>query len=77
MTQDQLAHTRFPLGDLRKTEVRVIAEGAGLINAGKPDSQDICFVPDGDYAATIERFIGQASEPGDYVTVEGERLGRH
>lgn len=55
LTQEQLAHTRFPLGGLHKTEAREIAEAHGFCNAHKHDSQDICFVPDGDYAAAVER----------------------
>ncbi len=76
MTQERLAHTRFPLGGLTKDEVRRIAEENGFINAQKPDSQDICFVPDGDYAAFIERY-GGAMAAGDFVTASGEVLGRH
>ncbi len=76
MTQEQLAHTRFPLGELSKDEVRGIAEENGFVNAKKPDSQDICFVPDGDYAAFIERYSG-AMTTGDFVTTDGEVLGRH
>ena len=59
MTQEQLAHTVFPLGNLRKTQVREIAEKNGFVNARKKDSQDICFVPDGDYARFIERYTGK------------------
>lgn len=77
MTQAQLAHTLFPLGELRKSEVRQIAREAGLINAEKPDSQDICFAPDGDYAAAVERISGRASEPGDFVDAAGKVLGTH
>lgn len=58
MTQEQLAHTLFPLGGLRKEQVRQLAEAEGFVNAAKPGSQDICFVPDGDYAAMIERYTG-------------------
>ena len=76
MTQQQLAHTFFPLGRMHKSEVRAIAAEAGFINAEKPDSQDICFVPDGDYAAAIERFSGK-SEPGDFVDTRGRVLGTH
>ena len=76
LTQEQLAHTRFPLGGLTKDEVRRIAAEHGFINAAKPDSQDICFVPDGDYAAFIERCSG-AVETGDFVTCDGRVLGRH
>ena len=77
MTQEQLAHTLFPLGALPKTQTRAIAEEAGFWNAHKPDSQDICFVPDGDYAAAIERLTGEKSEPGDFVDRQGHVLGRH
>lgn len=76
MTQEQLAHTRFPLGELKKDEVRRIAEENGFVNAQKSDSQDICFVPDGDYAAFIERKCG-AMTTGDFVTTAGKVLGRH
>ena len=77
MTQDQLAHTLFPLGTYTKKEIRQIAQEQGFINADKPDSQDICFVPDGDYASFIEQYTGQASEPGDFVDKEGKVLGKH
>jgi tRNA-specific 2-thiouridylase len=77
MTQDQLAHTLFPLGDLAKSESRAIAQEAGFFNAQKPDSQDICFVPDGDYAAAVERHAGQISPPGPFLDLEGNVLGRH
>ena len=77
MTQDQLAHTLFPLGGYTKKEIRHIAQEQGFINADKPDSQDICFVPDGDYASFIEQYTGQSSEPGDFVDKDGKVLGRH
>ena len=77
MTQEQLAHTRFPLGALTKEEVRKIAEEQGFINAKKHDSQDICFVPDGDYASFMERFRGAEYPEGDFVDREGHVLGRH
>ena len=77
MTQEQLAHTRFPLGALTKEEVRQIAEEQGFINAKKHDSQDICFVPDGDYASFMERFRGAEYPEGDFVDREGHVLGRH
>ena len=77
LSQDQLARTLFPLGELRKEAVRDLAEEAGLGNARKPDSQDICFVPDGDYARVIEHQTGKAAEPGDFVSPEGTVLGRH
>lgn len=77
MTQDQLAHTLFPLGRLRKAQVRQIARDVGLLNAEKPDSQDICFAPDGDYAAAVERISGRASVPGNFVDADGKVLGTH
>ena len=76
LTQEQLAHVCFPLGELSKDEVRRIAEENGFVNADKPDSQDICFVPDGDYASFIERYDG-AAKTGDFVTTDGEILGQH
>ena len=77
MTQEELAHTLFPLGGMEKSEARRIAEENGLITARKHDSQDICFVPDGDYAAFIERFTGQAYPEGDFLDEQGRILGRH
>lgn len=77
MTQEQLAHTLFPLGGYSKPEARKLAEDGGLVNAEKPDSQDICFAPDGDYAAAIERLTGEKSEPGNFVDRQGHVLGRH
>lgn len=77
LTQEQLAHILFPLGGMKKSEVREIAEKNGLVNADKPDSQDICFVPDGDYAAFIERTTGKKSEAGDVKTTDGKVVGRH
>ena len=77
LTQEQLARTLFPLGELRKEEVRNLAEAAGLGNARKPDSQDICFVPDRDYARVIERHTGKAAEPGNFVSPDGTVLGQH
>lgn len=77
LTQNQLAHTLFPLGNLEKSQVRMIAEEAGLVNSGKPDSQDICFVPDGDYASFIRAFKGTESPCGDFVDVNGKILGKH
>ena len=77
MTQDQLAHTLFPLGGLHKTQVREIAEQQGFVNARKHDSQDICFVPDGDYAAFLRRFTGKDYPPGDFLDEHGEVLGQH
>lgn len=77
LTQEQLAHVLFPLGGMTKAEVRRIAEENGLINAAKPDSQDICFVPDGDYAAFIERTTGRKSPAGDVINADGKVVGRH
>lgn len=77
LTQEDLAHTLFPLGELSKTQVRAIAEEAGFVNADKAESQDICFVPDGDYRAFIQYRTGRTLPPGDIVDVEGKVLGQH
>lgn len=77
LTQEQLSHTLFPLGGLDKTQVRELAAEVGLINSNKPDSQDICFVPDGDYAAFIRRFAGVDVPYGNFVDTEGKVLGEH
>ena len=77
MTQDQLVHTMFPLGSMQKTEVRAIAEESGFVNADKPDSQDICFVPNGDYASVIELQTGKRPVEGNFVDKQGNILGRH
>lgn len=77
MTQDQLAHTLFPLGGYTKKEIRHIAQEQGFINADKPDSQDICFVPDGDYVSFITRCVGHESPTGPFVDREGRVLGQH
>ena len=77
LTQEQLAHTRLPLGAMHKSETRRIAEEQGFYNADKPDSQDICFVPDGDYAGFIARFTGHNCSAGDFVDEDGHVLGRH
>lgn len=77
LTQEQLAHTLFPLGKLNKAQVREIAERAGLVNSDKPDSQDICFVPDGKYAEFIKKFAGFNAIEGDFVGMNGEKLGTH
>lgn len=77
LTQDQLAHTRLPLGAMHKSETRRIAEEQGFYNADKPDSQDICFVPDGDYAKIIELRTGKKAEPGNFIDKDGHILGRH
>ena len=77
LTQDQLAHISFPLGDLSKQETRRLAEENGFINSHKPDSQDICFVPDGNYAKVIEKLTGKTYPEGDFVDKDGNVLGRH
>jgi tRNA-uridine 2-sulfurtransferase len=77
-TEAQLDYLRFPLGDLPKSEVRRIAESAGLRVAAKPDSQDICFVPDGDYAKIVRSIRPEADAPGEIVHAEtGAVLGQH
>ncbi len=77
MTQKQLSRTVFPLGGLRKTEVRQIAEENGFVNARKHDSQDICFVRNNDYAAFIEFYTGKHYPEGNFVDTNGKILGRH
>jgi tRNA-specific 2-thiouridylase len=76
-TADQLDYLRFPLGDLPKSEVRRLAAEEGLIVADKPDSQDICFVPDGDYAGLVKRLRPETAAPGEIVDLEGRVLGSH
>ena len=78
MTQDQIAHTIFPLGEYEdKEEIREIAQQHGFINAHKHDSQDICFVQDGDYGRFIEQYTGKTYPPGPFVTEDGRVLGQH
>ena len=77
LTQDQLAHTRFPLGALTKAEVREIAQAQQFINARKRDSQDICFVPDGDYLEFIRKYTGKDYPAGDFLDESGKVVGRH
>ena len=77
LTQKQLAHTLFPLGEMRKTEVRAIADKNGFINADKPDSQDICFVPNGKYAEFLEYYTGKTYPAGDFISTDGAVLGKH
>jgi len=77
LTQTQLARVLFPLGTLLKNEVRTIAETLGLPNADKRDSQDLCFVPDRDYASFIERYAQQRCPPGNFVDKIGNVLGTH
>ena len=77
LTQKQLSRTRFPLGEYSKAQVREIADSINFSTARKQDSQDICFIPDGDYAAFIERYSGLSFPDGDFVTTDGRRLGTH
>lgn len=77
LTQEQLARTLMPIGNYEKSRVREIADEAGLPVAHKPDSMEICFVTDGDYASYIEEARGVKSEPGDFVDMQGNVLGRH
>ena len=77
LTQEQLAHIRLPLGGLHKTEVREIAEQHKFVNARKHDSQDICFVPDGDYARFMEDFTGKHYPVGDFLDESGRVVGTH
>lgn len=76
-TGEQLDFLRFPVGGLPKAEVRSIAASVGLKVAAKPDSQDICFVPDGDYASLVKKLRPETDVPGDIVDVDGNRLGGH
>ena len=77
LTQQQLSHVRFPLGDLTKEQVRQIALEQGFINAKKRDSQDICFIPDGDYMAFIRRYTGKDYPAGDFLDLQGKVVGKH
>jgi tRNA-uridine 2-sulfurtransferase len=76
-TQDQLDYLRFPLGGLPKPQVRALAQEMGLAVAAKPDSQDICFVPNGDYASVVRKVRPEAESDGAIVDMEGRELGRH
>ncbi|MCC8015967.1 MAG: tRNA 2-thiouridine(34) synthase MnmA [Clostridiales bacterium] len=77
LTQKQLMHTVFPLGKYNKSEIRKIAEENGFINSDKKDSQDICFVPNGDYASFIEKHTGKKYPNGKFKTIGGETIGEH
>ena len=77
LTQKQLSRIIFPLGGYSKAEIRKIAEDNGFVNANKKDSQDICFVPDGDYVKIIEGATGKNYPCGDFVTTDGKVLGQH
>jgi tRNA-specific 2-thiouridylase len=76
-TSEQLDYLRFPLGGMPKSDVRDIAQDMGLAVALKPDSQDICFVPNGDYASVVRKIRQEAEEAGDIVDQQGNRIGRH
>ena len=71
LSQEQLGKSRFPLGTYKKTEIREMAEAWGFVNARKKDSQDICFVPDGDYARVIEEYTKEGSRPGPFIDEDG------
>lgn len=77
LTQEQLAHTRMPIGKYEKDTIREIAVKAGISVAQKADSQDICFIPDGDYASFIKNHTGQEPKEGNFVDVNGKILGKH
>ncbi len=77
LRQDQLLHARFPLGELTKPEVRDVARGLGLVTADKPESQEICFVPGGDYREALRDRAGWTPVPGPLVDHDGERVGDH
>lgn len=77
LTQHQLSHTLFPLGGLTKEEARRIAEEQGFVNARKKDSQDVCFIPDGDYFAFLQRFTGKEYPAGDFLDMDGKVVGKH
>lgn len=77
LTQDQLAHTLMPVGDYSKAEIRKIATEIGLLVANKPDSQDICFIPDNDYAKFIHENTNQEIKEGNFVDLQGNILGKH
>ncbi len=77
LTQERLAHTQFPLGEMTKAQVREMAQERGFVNSQKADSQDICFVPDGNYERFIEEYLGQSLPTGNFVLEDGTVLGRH
>lgn len=77
LNQDQLAHTLLPLGGFTKERVRQLAQEQGFGNAQRKDSQDICFVPDGDYVGFMQRYTGKHYAPGDFLDMNGNKIGRH
>jgi len=77
LTQAQLSRIRFPLGELTKEQARQIAQEQGFVNAKKRDSQDICFIPDGDYVSFLQRHTGKTYPSGDFLDCSGNVIGRH
>ena len=77
LRQEQLSFIRFPLGELTKAQVRELAEKHGFLNARKHDSQDICFVPEGDYTRFLTEYTSKPLEPGDFLNLQGQVVGRH
>ncbi len=77
LTQEQLSHIIMPIGDMTKEQVRAAAEENGLIVASKPDSQDICFIPDSNHLRFLEEYIGQKAKPGDFIDEKGKTVGKH
>lgn len=77
LTQAQLSRLLLPVGEYEKSEIRAMAARRNFVNANKPDSQDICFIPDGDYAAFLQRYGGVELKPGNFVDTSGKVLGRH
>jgi tRNA-specific 2-thiouridylase len=77
LTQEQLSHTLFPLGEMTKADARDLAESIGFVNARKHDSQDICFIPDGDYVNFIKRITGEDFKTGNFIDLNGNILGTH
>lgn len=77
LNQHQLSHTLFPLGELTKEEARTIALEQGFVNAKKKDSQDVCFIPDGDFAAFIQRYTSMQFPAGDFLDLNGNIVGKH
>ena len=76
-TQEQLNYLRFPLGEIDKSETRLIAKNLNLNVADKPDSQDICFVPNGDYSSVIKKFRPESFQKGKIVDLDGKQIGEH
>ena len=77
LNQHQLSHTKLPLGELTKEQVRAIAEDQGFLNARKRDSQDICFIPDGDFVSFIKNYTGKHYPAGDFLDLNGNVVGKH